>query len=1353
MASELNKKFAAMFRGGPRAATATAAAAAFGKLPDYGDHFELPPALPPVIAAIRQVMYVGGIESWGGQWNRLAAEDKVIPFGHTIIHETGNDVTLLRLTPSEDKVGRAGFPLVIGVTISGLPAAVALKVGWPLLVQADAARAALRSREQLQVLVERLEKDLLAGVEAALAQPVPEGGDAAAVARLVADAKLGPDAALLLTVLGSLEDKLKLLDGRRRAVAGEGAVHLRVPATESSGRNSGRTWAELLNAVIDFKTTAFYAIAPDGNQWVDLLVGEPDKKQFGCLRVGLEELPLICVRAAAASGSFADKCRQFLKIPTAPVVAPSPVAKPVDALAGKRVDAVPAVVLAVPAPTATPAAPAKVAVATQAVAGEVSPPPAEPPRTAPPRPITPDQAAKPAALSAPEAAPELAKAKAATLTVAASPKAEPEPAAVVAAPVAKDQGAKLPAAVAIAPVPAPIAAATPSPLPKPESAPAAAPQSPLPTQTPKRETMPQRPALDIPKKRDDTQTPLPTVDFGEDRATPIWHSRRVMAMGLVAILAVAGGLALLLSNPAKHVAVVQSQTSTPVTTQTISVKPVTEPPEEWNSDKQAAQTFHNAVAQAHRDAQRIADAFENPADLRQAMLTALGDADKRDVEVSAVVAAIWPDPLVTTRQTDLKSLYDELLDLNRAAVRLGNLQQAVVAAAKQNLTGRPLGWPDAAAAWKKAVNNSGSVAVLTGDLPVFWRNVSGLDTQRTALAGGVALKPKSDFTNGLAAWWQQHTDNSLKPLLTSCDLDNAAFAGQLTTIADAGNTTVKQLNALPGQMEQATRLVGDSRDKLVDVDALRSLDEAIGAVKLAGLDAKTQNTIDTTLKSLKALATIEKETDADKLAERIRDDPDDSLRIVAWRRWKEVSLDKMPTKTPSDGTTDPDAAVFDALRKRPLPKIDIDDEAVVRWNQRLEAIDNPTDQDLDYVVEQLAKNLGLHEAPVPKAVRSQYNLALRKMKLACKTPGDQLVEQAKAFHNDLASMLPDLLEAGIPALLKGLEAAVVVPKSFEILPKDAFVFSAVPDYWLMFVRIPGDPPCYICTTEFPVGLFCQIREESKKQGKDILDESMLDDLKRSCYGTKRLHDGPYSWRGKADPVDATNATIYCTGPWLDGKGNLIYTRGMDFNSPTATTWSPMQCVTVGVAMKTAQWLGCRLPTSQEWASAARDWHDQSSPNPDKRVADYFDKLIQTQVDPSQWGFHFLDPATVTNWIRDETPPKKLMEQDQASKKPMDLDHASALQLQDMGGNVGEWTYDSQVDADQPIDMKWAKIMGNSVFSKCDENDDKRRSSDPIAAFADVGFRLVSDGPYAEAEKNICRLVKNAHNLWRDGRVH
>jgi len=648
MTSQFNKKFAAMFRSGVKP---TAVAAAFGKLPGYGDHFEFPTPLPPVVAGIRQVMYVGGIKSWVGPWNRLAAEGKVIPFGHTIIHENGSDVTLLRVTPSEDAVSRAGFPLIVCASISGLPASAALAIGGPLLAQTDAVRESLRTEAQLQGLVERLQKDLLAGMEAAAAG---DSSDAGAVARLVVDPKMGLEAGLLLTVLGSLEDKLKLGDGRRRpALPGERAVHLRVPATEAVARRSGLSWAEFLNVVLDFKAAAFYAIAPDGNQWVDLLVGEPTEKQFGCLRAGLEEFPFTAVSAAALRGAFADKARRFLRDQNPAIAVPIPVEKPKAAEVGQRLEAVPVVSATVPVATAIPVAAVSVAVpalAKEAVIAPVSPVVAVPkvetkpvvvppvaavpkvetkPVVVPPVAAVPKVEAKPVVVPPVVAMPKVEAKPVVVPPVAAVPKVETKPVAVplaVATPKVEAKPVVVPPVVAVpkveaTPVMVPPVAAVPkvetkpvvvSPVvatPKVEMKPVAVP---LAVATPKVETKPvvAPPVVAVPKVETKPVVAPPVV------ATPKVETKPVVAPPVVAV-----------PKAAVKPAVVSAKVAArPVETKSAVVRPVSA------GQVEAARTV---VA-----AQPVAERVEKPADTTAQTAAAVSSAGEAVAQpgLSAIAA-------------------------------------------------------------------------------------------------------------------------------------------------------------------------------------------------------------------------------------------------------------------------------------------------------------------------------------------------------------------------------------------------------------------------------------------------------------------------------------------------------------------------------------------------------------------------------------------------------------------------------------------------------------------------------------------------------------------------------------------
>src|SRR4051812_30138038 len=80
-----------------------AAIAAFGKHPGRDDHVELGLDTQP-LAEIRQSLYVQGVAGNidSGAWEKLAPEERLPEFNHTLLHRAGRDVCVARLWSSTD---------------------------------------------------------------------------------------------------------------------------------------------------------------------------------------------------------------------------------------------------------------------------------------------------------------------------------------------------------------------------------------------------------------------------------------------------------------------------------------------------------------------------------------------------------------------------------------------------------------------------------------------------------------------------------------------------------------------------------------------------------------------------------------------------------------------------------------------------------------------------------------------------------------------------------------------------------------------------------------------------------------------------------------------------------------------------------------------------------------------------------------------------------------------------------------------------------------------------------------------------------------------------------------------------
>ncbi len=228
---------------------------------------------------------------------------------------------------------------------------------------------------------------------------------------------------------------------------------------------------------------------------------------------------------------------------------------------------------------------------------------------------------------------------------------------------------------------------------------------------------------------------------------------------------------------------------------------------------------------------------------------------------------------------------------------------------------------------------------------------------------------------------------------------------------------------------------------------------------------------------------------------------------------------------------------------------------------------------------------------LPPHGRFNYLLSVFRADSGREQPIEKLLSRRDRFVQAVRNRCPDL--ANGPEL-GGFLASLAEVKNTEDAGGD--VTGVMPSPWqggklderrvafswqapsgrrhvLTFIRLdaPSAKPAYLCTAEATVGLFLDVVAAT-----ELSVESLLA-MKRPTYE-------PVAWK-------SSQAKLALAPEWVAGqksrgfKAHGFYPVGSTPTKPTADC--PMQYVPPGVAMAFADRLGCRLPTSAEWALAAR----------------------------------------------------------------------------------------------------------------------------------------------------------------------
>jgi|GEM_PF-1775142 len=266
--------------------------AAFGKHPGWDDHIEeIGLDCAPLVKA-KRVLYTecigGNIDL--GEWEKLD-ESKRLPFRHEFLWMVPEGVIVGRFWGSSDGKGRTKYPMIVCAFVENGPADWACVQVLPRLAQVEADCTATNSAELVRFTVGTCQRELEKASEAYNADPPPEEAVGDLVARLMKSPDLSADGHQgMVRVLYEMNRELV---GFKRS--GQTSItsksyeppgaHLRVPKVLKGAGESARAWVRVMEQEI-LAGYPVMVLQPEGQRFVDVLVGEPKVKAFFCARAG-----------------------------------------------------------------------------------------------------------------------------------------------------------------------------------------------------------------------------------------------------------------------------------------------------------------------------------------------------------------------------------------------------------------------------------------------------------------------------------------------------------------------------------------------------------------------------------------------------------------------------------------------------------------------------------------------------------------------------------------------------------------------------------------------------------------------------------------------------------------------------------------------------------------------------------------------------------------------------------------------------------------------------------------------------------------------------------------------------------
>jgi hypothetical protein len=273
--------------------------AAFGKHPGWDDHIEEIGLDSELLVNAKRVLYTeclgGNIDS--GVWEKID-DDKRLPFKHVFYWKTTDGLLVGRMWASRDGKGRTKYPMVVCAHIEGVPSGWAMAEVLPRLAQVEEKCSQTSSAELVRLAIGEARRSLEdAGMTLVGGAPAEDTTEAL-VARLVNHpSNSGEGRVGLVRVLYEVQREMADFrpaapGARSRTRMGEPAAqHLRVPRTLDGPGEAARAWMAVLDQELA-PSAQVLIIEPEGQRFLDIIVGDPKAGQFRCVRSGEQALGL-----------------------------------------------------------------------------------------------------------------------------------------------------------------------------------------------------------------------------------------------------------------------------------------------------------------------------------------------------------------------------------------------------------------------------------------------------------------------------------------------------------------------------------------------------------------------------------------------------------------------------------------------------------------------------------------------------------------------------------------------------------------------------------------------------------------------------------------------------------------------------------------------------------------------------------------------------------------------------------------------------------------------------------------------------------------------------------------------------
>jgi hypothetical protein len=272
---------------GGSASAARLSLAAFGKHPGWEDHIPGIGVDTEALAGLKQSLYFDGIRGQidSGAWEKMEQLKRLEGFNHQFLWLRPGHVLMGLMWSSSDRIGRAKYPMILCADGEGFSPAFMLANGGPELERLRETCKALASAEEVTSECRTAAGRLRGTFERASGNWNEPFSESTERQQFLDCAKLSPDRAGFLRILHEYSTEQGASSGRMKT------KHLRVPVISSLRIDPLTPWVEFFQCIVPSKVPVLF-IKRNDEAWLDVIIGEPDSRDYFCLQAATEALPL-----------------------------------------------------------------------------------------------------------------------------------------------------------------------------------------------------------------------------------------------------------------------------------------------------------------------------------------------------------------------------------------------------------------------------------------------------------------------------------------------------------------------------------------------------------------------------------------------------------------------------------------------------------------------------------------------------------------------------------------------------------------------------------------------------------------------------------------------------------------------------------------------------------------------------------------------------------------------------------------------------------------------------------------------------------------------------------------------------